>query len=235
MTHCPGAPKLHTKEPRKEEPSLADRAHVELAEMLERCEAHNKHTCSSAANNHPQPAYREAFPMACRELLHSLPGNRNCIDCNARDPEWATTSYGALLCIKCSGRHRSLGVAVSQVRSISMDHWTHKEVVLMLEGGNAQLGGFFARNLLTRKEFEKQETSNHQRKQQEPPGKPKQPSVLTADNVESLRYKTKAAFFYKNQLEAHVERMLGDPTRRPYRGRLLDQRSSEQPRTNHQQ
>jgi len=97
-----------------------------------------------------------------------------------------------------------------------MDHWTHKEVVLMLEGGNAQLGGFFERNVLTKKEFEKQEKIN---KRQHPSDKPKQRASLTADNVMSLRYKTKAALFYKSQLEAHVSRLLEDPARRPYRGR----------------
>ena len=206
-----GKPILSTEEPLKEKPSLADRAHAELAEMLERF---NRHSDPEAGI-----VYREPFPVACKDLLHSLPGNRSCVDCPTRDPEWAAVSYGALTCIKCSGRHRSLGVAISQVRSVSMDHWTHKEVVMMLEGGNAQLDGFFARNCLRKKEFEQREKIS-QKQQQQKPTVPRRGSYsLTAENVSEIRYRTKAAAFYKNQLEAHVGRLLEDPARKPYRGR----------------
>jgi len=214
QSHGPGKRTRHQTD---EQAMTEKRAHEELSELLKRCNLHKNET----------GIYREAFPAACKTLLHSLPGNRNCIDCNARDPEWAAISYGALVCIKCSGRHRSMGVAVSQVRSVAMDHWTHKEVVGMLEGGNAQLGGFFARHALTKPEFEKQDKLN----KQQPPNKQQpqrhlfsnklkgQRASLTTDNVISLRYKTKAAVFYKHQLEAHVGRLLEDPSRRPYRGR----------------
>jgi len=195
--------KLRAVEPLKEGPSLADRAHKELEELLERTRLHY------SQNQGSNLAYREAFPPACKDLLHTLPGNRNCIDCNVRDPEWAAISYGALVCIKCSGIHRSLGVAVSQVRSVSMDHWTHKEIVSMLEGGNAQLGGFFSLNALTKEELAKANKKSSTPRQ----------TTITVDNVTSLRYKTKAALFYKNQMEAHVERLL----QKPYRGRSRPQ------------
>jgi len=210
--HSPSSPTQETDEPVKKQQSLADMAYAELSEMLERCELH------ASDSNSQQPIYREAFPVACKRLLHSLCGNHNCVDCNARDPEWAAISYGALVCIKCSGKHRSMGVAVSQVRSVSMDHWTYKEVVLMLEGGNAQLGGFFERHALTQNEFERQEKRSNRKEQ--PSDKRRS---LTSENVTSVRYKTKAALFYKNQLEAHVGRMLEDPARRPYRGRTRSQ------------
>lgn len=215
----PGKPTRQTDEPVQEEPSLADRAIAELAEMQKRCALHRRNS------NSQLPTYREAFPVACRSLLHSLAGNRNCIDCNVRDPEWAAISYGALVCIKCSGKHRSMGVAISQVRSVAMDHWTHKEVVLMLEGGNAQLGGFFGRHALTEKEFERQEKIKERRNNSKPSDK--KPSLLTAENVTSVRYKTKAALFYKNQLEAHVGRLLEDPVRKPYRGRSRSETSQQ--------
>lgn len=56
--------------------------------------------------------YDHSFPPACLALLKALPGNHRCIDCGEQDPQWATVSYGALLCLSCSGRHRSLGVQV---------------------------------------------------------------------------------------------------------------------------
>jgi hypothetical protein len=52
------------------------------------------------------------FPPACYRMVKSLPGNDVCMDCGSRETDWASTSYGVLLCLLCSARHRSLGVKV---------------------------------------------------------------------------------------------------------------------------
>ena len=59
------------------------------------------------------------FPSAALVLLKSLKGNSRCIDCGEHNPQWAAVSYGALLCLQCSGRHRSLGVQVSCRQALS--------------------------------------------------------------------------------------------------------------------
>lgn len=82
------------------------------------------------------------FPVACCRLLWSIPGNDRCVDCGSRNPEWANVSFGTLVCIQCSGRHRSFGVHISKVRSVHMDAWNHSQVLCMLEGGNEQLLNF---------------------------------------------------------------------------------------------
>lgn len=122
------------------------------------------------------------FPTSCLNILRSIEGNSRCVDCNATNPQWATISYGALLCIDCSGCHRQLGVQVSTVRSISMDSWSHSEVLSILEGGNKQLNDFFDRH-----------------------GLPSSFYQLEDDDTHRNRYKTNAAAFYRDNLSLHVK------------------------------
>jgi hypothetical protein len=87
------------------------------------------------------------FPEASLKFLRSIPGNNACVDCGAQDPQWASISYGVLVCLKCSGRHRSFGVSHSIVKSLQLDTWEHSLSVLkMLEGGNAQWNRFLSRH-----------------------------------------------------------------------------------------
>ena len=44
---------------------------------------------------------------------------------------------------ECSGRHRSLGVHISFVRSVTMDSWNERQIRAMLAGGNAKLTDHF--------------------------------------------------------------------------------------------
>ncbi|XP_060580768.1 arf-GAP with Rho-GAP domain, ANK repeat and PH domain-containing protein 2-like isoform X2 [Ruditapes philippinarum] len=48
--------------------------------------------------------------------------NRICADCYAPDPEWASVNLGIVICTKCAGPHRSLGVKRSKVKSLRMDN-----------------------------------------------------------------------------------------------------------------
>ena len=51
-----------------------------------------------------------------------LEANRVCADCSAVNPDWASLNLGVLVCIECSGVHRSLGVHVSKVRLVPLGH-----------------------------------------------------------------------------------------------------------------
>jgi len=155
--------------------------------------------------DHKSPIHH-CFPPACHSMLMNIDGNNRCIDCGERNPQWAALSYGVLLCLKCSGRHRSLGVRISCVRSISMDDWSLHDVLTMLEGGNRQLQTFFSRHELCEETASEMGTMNR---------------AIRKGNVTLMRYRTKAALFYRQQMHKHISKVIEDW---PYRGRELSRR-----------
>ena len=46
------------------------------------------------------------------------------------------------MCIECSGKHRLLGLHLSQIKSITMDKWTEKEIEKIQHGGNKSFKDF---------------------------------------------------------------------------------------------
>ncbi|XP_048110487.1 arf-GAP with coiled-coil, ANK repeat and PH domain-containing protein 3-like [Alosa alosa] len=77
------------------------------------------------------------------QRVQSLPGNELCADCGQADPRWASINMGVLLCIECSGIHRSLGVHCSKVRSLTLDSWEPELLKLMCELGNAVINHIY--------------------------------------------------------------------------------------------
>mmetsp|Transcript_20702 Transcript_20702/g.33472 ORF Transcript_20702/g.33472 Transcript_20702/m.33472 type:complete len:472 (+) Transcript_20702:74-1489(+) len=116
------------------------------------------------------------MPADVQKRIRALPGNSVCVDCSNVNPQWASVSYGTMMCLECSGHHRSLGVHLSFVRSVAMDSWTEKQIQAMEKsGGNQKLVDYFEQRNI-----------------------PKTMQIST-------KYNTKQAEFYRNRLSRWLE------------------------------
>jgi hypothetical protein len=58
------------------------------------------------------------------EEIKQMINENICADCKNPFPEWFSINLGVLLCITCSGYHRSLSTDISRVRSLTLDQQT---------------------------------------------------------------------------------------------------------------
>ncbi|EDV20296.1 uncharacterized protein TRIADDRAFT_61222 [Trichoplax adhaerens] len=79
--------------------------------------------------------------------LKAVTGNNVCADCGTKRVDWASINLGIVLCIECSGVHRSLGVHISKVRSVTLDRWDSRTVEFMESRGNSLVNSVYEAKL----------------------------------------------------------------------------------------
>uniref|UniRef100_A0A8C7M641 Arf-GAP with coiled-coil, ANK repeat and PH domain-containing protein n=1 Tax=Oncorhynchus kisutch TaxID=8019 RepID=A0A8C7M641_ONCKI len=97
----------------------------------------------SSIDSASEPRERSVRGESILHRIQCLPGNEYCCDCGQADPRWASINLGILLCIECSGIHRSLGVHCSKVRSLTLDSWEPELLKLMCELGNSVINHIY--------------------------------------------------------------------------------------------
>ncbi|XP_010294011.1 PREDICTED: arf-GAP with SH3 domain, ANK repeat and PH domain-containing protein 1, partial [Phaethon lepturus] len=90
---------------------------------------------------------QEELTRAIIEEVRYMPGNRECCDCLAPDPTWLSINLGILICIKCSGIHREMGVHLSRIQSLSLDKLATSELLLARNISNSGFNDIMEANL----------------------------------------------------------------------------------------
>ncbi|GAA6052203.1 hypothetical protein JCM3770_000794 [Rhodotorula araucariae] len=93
------------------------------------------------------PAETKRHQQILNDFIRSDPANRVCVDCKRHDARWACLTTSGLLCLRCSGIHRGLGVHISRVRSIDLDTWTPQQIDTFTRWGNKRVNAYWEAHL----------------------------------------------------------------------------------------
>ncbi|KAF2684828.1 ARF GTPase-like protein activator [Lentithecium fluviatile CBS 122367] len=110
--------------------------------------SHKNHYASKTPTRHAtvgeRPGYRREESTGdngklLQQVRDADAGNRVCADCGSDSKvDWVSINLGIIICIECSGIHRSLGTHISKVRSLTLDtnSFTLDIVEILLKVGN---------------------------------------------------------------------------------------------------
>nr|XP_054515571.1 arf-GAP with GTPase, ANK repeat and PH domain-containing protein 5-like isoform X2 [Pan troglodytes] len=90
-------------------------------------------SCETSKSKSQLTSQSEAMAL---QSIQNMRGNSHCVDCETQNPKWASLNLGVLMCIECSGIHRSLGTRLSRVRSLELEDWPVELRKVMSSIGN---------------------------------------------------------------------------------------------------
>ncbi|ORY00015.1 centaurin-beta-2 [Clohesyomyces aquaticus] len=104
----------------------------------------NSKTPARHATVGDRPSYRTLDNIGddgklLQQIRDADAGNRVCADCGSESKvDWVSINLGIVICIECSGIHRSLGTHITKVRSLTLDtnSFTPDIIELLLQIGN---------------------------------------------------------------------------------------------------
>jgi len=105
----------------------------------------------SLAKQSHRPSLTRSSGMSDPDVQMLMSFNATCADCDSPNPEWVSLNLGVVICIACSGIHRSLGTHISKVRSIALDQVPRSQLQLIRRLGNATMNGIFEARLSVQK------------------------------------------------------------------------------------
>lgn len=106
----------------------------------------NATALKSSADASAEVSKREAV---IQSLYEAEEQNRKCADCSEANPTWISINLGILICLECSGIHRSMGTHISKVRSLTLDSLPHETKSFIMALGNRKSNEIFGPDVLT--------------------------------------------------------------------------------------
>jgi Arf-GAP/coiled-coil/ANK repeat/PH domain-containing protein len=104
---------------------------------------------SAAKSNEEASEELKKREEAINSLYESDVGNRKCADCSDNNPTWISINLGILICLECSGIHRSMGTHISKIRSLTLDTLHHETKTYITALGNRRVNEIYGPDVLT--------------------------------------------------------------------------------------
>ena len=105
---------------------------------------HASSSPSASSAQSTASASATASPRAfSQRVIAFTPSCALCAECGDSNPCWASISLGVTVCIECSGIHRSMGVHISKIRSLTLDDWSDSVLGVLMAVGNARSNAVF--------------------------------------------------------------------------------------------
>lgn len=80
-------------------------------------------------------------------VVSLLAANTKCADCDSESPDWVSINIGSIVCLRCSGVHRSLGAHISKMRSLTLDRLEPTLLTMLQKLGNVEINRIYEADL----------------------------------------------------------------------------------------